>query len=240
MLYVVNPEKEAPMYRILVCDDEKDIVSALRIYLSNENYEVEEAYNGIQALEILKKKEIHLVILDIMMPQMDGIETLTNIRSRYNVPVILLSAKSEDEDIIAGLNAGADDYISKPFNPVEVIARVRSQLRRYMQLGGGSQKEKHIKIGGIELNDDEKSITVDNEPISLTPLEYDILCLLMKNAGKVFSPKEIYRIVWKEPPMGAENAVAVHIRHIREKIEIDPAQPRYLKVVWGKGYKFQT
>lgn len=227
------------MYRILVCDDEKDIVSALRIYLTSEGYQVEEACNGLEALEILKTKEIHLIILDIMMPEMDGIETLAAIRDCSNVPVILLSAKTEDEDKIKGLNAGADDYIAKPFNPVEVIARVRSQLRRYMQLGVANQN-KLIRIRGICLNDDEKSLTVDGEPVSLTPLEYDILCLLMKNAGKVFSPKEIYRIVWKETPMGAENAVAVHIRHIREKIEIDPAEPRYLKVVWGKGYKIQA
>jgi DNA-binding response OmpR family regulator len=228
------------MYQILVCDDEKDIVSALRIYLASEGYEVHEAYNGEEALDILKTKEIHLVILDIMMPKMDGIKALLAIRSCSNVPVILLSAKTEDEDKIMGLNAGADDYIAKPFNPVEVLARVRSQLRRYMQLGGGANQSKLIKIGGIMLNDDAKILTVDGEAVSLTPLEYDILCLLMKNAGKVFSPKEIYRIVWNETPMGAENAVAVHIRHIREKIEIDPAEPRYLKVVWGKGYKIQA
>ena len=225
------------MYRILICDDEKDIVSALRIYLTEANYETEAAYNGQQALDLLGQMEFHLVILDIMMPLKDGYETLQAIRAKSNVPVILLSAKSEDEDKILGLNAGADDYIIKPFNPVEVIARVRSQLRRYMQLGGGSQS-RLVKIGGITLDDDTKSVTVDGENAALTPLEYDILCLLMQNAGKVYSPKEIYRIVWQEAPMGAENAVAGHIRHIREKIEIDPAEPRYLKVVWGKGYKF--
>lgn len=228
------------MYRILVCDDEKDIVSALRIYLMDGGYEVETAANGLQALEMLEQQKFHLVILDLMMPQKDGIETLNAIRERSNVPVILLSAKSEDKDKILGLNLGADDYITKPFNPVEVLARVRSQLRRYMQLGGGAKQSSQISIGGVTIDDDSKSVTVDGDAVSLTPLEYDILCLLMQNAGKVYSPKEIYRIVWKEPPMGAENAVAVHIRHIREKIEIDPAEPRYLKVVWGKGYRFQA
>lgn len=228
------------MYRILVCDDEKDIVSALRIYLTEEGYTVEEAYNGQQALELLGQMDFHLVILDIMMPCKDGLETLKEIRKRWNVPVILLSAKSEDEDKIIGLNSGADDYITKPFNLSEVIARVKSQLRRYMQLGCSTSQTLQYTIGGITLDDDAKIVTVDGEKVSLTPLEYDILCLLMKNAGKVYSPKEIYRIVWNETPMGAENAVAVHIRHIREKIEIDPAEPRYLKVVWGKGYKIQN
>ena len=225
------------MYRILVCDDEKDIVSALKIYLSAPDYEVLEAYDGLQALELFGSQEIHLVLLDIMMPGMDGLAVMRAIRAESNVPVILLSARSEDEDKIQGLNLGADDYITKPFNPVEVQARVRSQLRRYMQLGGGGPRT--IKVGGIVLDDNAKAVTVDGERVSLTPLEYDILCLLMKNVGKVFSPKEIYRIVWDESPMGAENAVAVHIRHIREKIEINPAEPRYLKVVWGKGYKIQ-
>lgn len=228
------------MYRILICDDEKDIVSALRIYLSAEGYDVVCANNGQEVLNILQQQEIHLVILDIMMPQKDGYETLSDLRRWSNVPVILLSAKSEDLDKITGLNNGADDYVCKPFNPVELIARVRSQLRRYMQLGSAVQLPKTIKVGGLFLNDANKTVMVDDEPVSLTPLEYEILSLLMKNAGKVFSPKEIYRIVWNEPPMGAENAVAVHIRHIREKIEIDPAEPRYLKVVWGKGYKIHT
>ena len=227
------------MYRILICDDEKDIVSALRIYLTDGGYEVETASDGQQALDMLQQQEYHLVILDIMMPNKDGIETLNVIRQRSNVPVILLSAKSEDKDKILGLNNGADDYIGKPFNPVEVLARVRSQLRRYMQLGGSTLPSRQIRIGGIALDDDSKTVTVDGDPVSMTPLEYDILFLLMQNAGKVYSPKEIYRIVWKETPMGAENAVAVHIRHIREKIEINPAEPRYLKVVWGKGYRFQ-
>lgn len=228
------------MYKILLCDDDKDIVSALRIYLNAEGYQTICSYNGEECLAILQKQEIHLVILDIMMPQMDGIETLAEIRNFSNVPVIFLTAKSEDIDKIAGLNIGADDYITKPFNPVELIARVKSQLRRYMKLGGGSQNSKLIKIGGLTLDDTTKTIMMDNELVSLTPLEFEILSLLMKNAGKVYSPKEIYEIVWNQAPMGAENAVAVHIRHIREKIEIDPAEPRYLKVVWGKGYKIQT
>ena len=227
------------MYRILVCDDEKDIVSALRIYLSAEGYQVTETYDGKQLMEALAKEDYHLVILDIMLPQKDGIQVLSEIRARFNVPVILLSAKSENEDKIIGLNAGADDYITKPFHPEEVLARVKSQLRRYMELGGNGLQNRLIRIGGIRLDDNAKIVTVDGEPVALTPLEYDILRLLMKNAGKVYSPKEIYRLVWNENPMGAENAVAVHIRHIREKIEINPAEPRYLKVVWGKGYKIQ-
>ena len=228
------------MYRILVCDDEMDIVSALRIYLTEEGYLVREAFTGAEALDIIRTEEIHLVLLDVMMPGMDGFETMTEIRRISNVPVILVTAKSEEQDKVKGLNLGADDYITKPFNPPEVIARVNSQIRRYMRLGGGSGKSKLITVGGVSLDDNSKSVTVDGNPVSLTPLEYDILCLLMKNAGRVFSPKEIYRIVWNEAPMGAENAVAVHIRHIREKIEIDPAEPRYLKVVWGKGYKIQA
>ncbi|MBO4211749.1 MAG: response regulator transcription factor [Oscillospiraceae bacterium] len=228
------------MYKILICDDDKDIVSALRIYLNAEGYQTLCANNGDECLELMRNHEVNLVILDIMMPQKNGIETLSELRSYSNVPVIMLSAKSEDIDKISGLNIGADDYITKPFNPVELMARVKSQLRRYMKLGGGAQNSKLIKIGGLTLDDTTKSVMVDNELISLTPLEYEILSLLMKNAGKVFSPKEIYKIVWNETPMGAENAVAVHIRHIREKIEIDPAEPRYLKVVWGKGYKIQN
>ncbi len=228
------------MYQILVCDDDRDIVSAIRIYLNAENYQTICTYNGEECLEVLRSQKVHLVILDIMMPYKSGIETLAALRQWSNVPVILLSAKSEDVDKIIGLNTGADDYITKPFNPVELIARVKSQLRRYMQLGGGEQSGKVIKIGGLSLDDTTKSVMVDNELVSLTPLEYEILSLLMKNAGKVYSPKEIYKAVWNETPMGAENAVAVHIRHIREKIEIDPAEPRYLKVVWGKGYKIHT
>ena len=224
------------MYHILVCDDEKDIVSALTIYLSAEGYQVFPAYTGQQALEIVAAQEIHLVLLDIMMPGMDGITTMTRLREHYNLPIILLTAKSEDTDKILGLNVGADDYITKPFNPVELLARVKSQLRRYLQLGGAALTPSSITIGGIALDDEAKTVTVDGEAVSLTPLEYDILRLLMQNPGKVISPQEIYRRVWHEAP-AADNPVAVHVRHIREKIEINPAQPRYLKVVWGKGYK---
>lgn len=227
------------MYHILVCDDEKDIVSALRIYLTAEGYQVVEANTGREALEALEREEIHLVLLDIMMPEMDGLTAMSKLREQYNIPVILLTAKSEDTDKILGLNVGADDYVTKPFNPVEVLARVRSQLRRYFQLGGGSIRPAQICIGGIVLDDAAKTVTVDGEPLSLTPTEYDILHLLMQNAGTVFAPREIYRRVWREDPYGVENTVAVHIRHLREKIEINPAEPRYLKVVWGKGYKME-
>lgn len=225
------------MYSILVCDDEKDIVSALKIYLSSEEYTVFEAYNGQSALNILAKEDIHLVLLDIMMPGMDGIETLTRLRQVSNVPVILLTAKSEDTDKILGLDVGADDYITKPFNPVEVKARVKSQLRRYLQLGGGTMKPKTMRIGGVEMDDQAKTVTVDGAVVELTPKEYDILRLLMQHPDTVYSPKEIYRTVWEELPLNADNAIAVHIRHIREKIEINPSEPRYLQVVWGKGYK---
>lgn len=225
------------MYSILVCDDEKDIVSALKIYLSSEEYTVFEAYNGESALNILAKEDIHLVLLDIMMPGMDGIETLTRLRQVSNVPVILLTAKSEDTDKILGLDVGADDYITKPFNPVEVKARVKSQLRRYLQLGGGTMKPKTMRIGGVEMDDQAKTVTVDGAVVELTPKEYDILRLLMQHPDTVYSPKEIYRTVWEELPLNADNAIAVHIRHIREKIEINPSEPRYLQVVWGKGYK---
>lgn len=227
------------MYHVLVCDDEKDIVSALRIYLTAEGYRVFEAYTGQEALRILEREEIHLLLLDVMMPQMDGLTAMTKLREYSNIPVILLTAKSEDTDKILGLNIGADDYITKPFNPVELLARVRSQLRRYLQLGGGSIRQTQILIGGIALDDEAKTVTLDGEPVLLTPREYDILKLLMRSAGTVFSPKEIYRRVWGEEPFGAENAVAVHIRHLREKLEINPADPRYLKVVWGKGYKME-
>ena len=227
------------MYHVLVCDDEKDIVSALRIYLTAEGYRVFEAYTGQEALRILEREEIHLLLLDVMMPQMDGLTAMTKLREYSNIPVILLTAKSEDTDKILGLNIGADDYITKPFNPVELLARVRSQLRRYLQLGGGSVRQTQILIGGIALDDEAKTVTLDGEPVLLTPREYDILKLLMRSAGTVFSPKEIYRRVWGEEPFGAENAVAVHIRHLREKLEINPADPRYLKVVWGKGYKME-
>lgn len=227
------------MYNILICDDEPDIVSALKIYLASEGYTIHEAYNGMEAIEIMQKEEIHLVLMDIMMPVMDGIQTMVKIRENSNVPVIFLTAKSEDNDKVLGLMVGADDYITKPFNPVEVQARVKSQLRRYMQLGGGNMAKTTMTIGGIELNDAEKTVTLDGEAISLTPTEYDILKLFMEHPGTVFSPKDIYRKVWKGAPFGAESTVAVHIRHLREKLEYDPANPRYLKVVWGQGYKME-
>ena len=228
------------MYNVLVCDDEKDIVSALKIYLVADGYRVFEAYNGNEALEILKKEDIHLVLMDIMMPEMDGITAMMKIREISNVPVILLTAKSEDTDKVLGLNVGADDYITKPFNPVELLARVRSQLRRYMQLGGTVAKKERFAIGGIELDDVTKEVTLDGEPVALTRTEYDILKLLMEQPGRVFSPREIYEAVWKDISVGTENTVAVHIRHLREKIEYDPAEPRYLKVVWGRGYKMEA
>ena len=227
------------MYNILVCDDERDIVSALRIYLAAENYNVVEAFSGAEALKIADREDIHLILMDIMMPEMDGITAMIKLRETSNVPVILLTAKSEDTDKILGLNVGADDYITKPFNPVELLARVRSQLRRYLTLGGGTVQSTRLSIGGIVLDDDAKEVTVDGEAVSLTPREYDILRLLMQSPDKVFSPKDIYRKVWQENPIGVENTVAVHIRHLREKIEINPAEPRYLKVVWGKGYKME-
>ena len=228
------------MYTVLVCDDERDIVSALKIYLTGADYRVLEAYNGEEALTLIGSESVQLVLLDIMMPRMDGITAMARIREKTNVPVILLTAKTEDTDKVLGLNVGADDYITKPFNPAEVLARVKSQIRRYMQLGGGAAEKTVLKNGGVELDDEAKSVTLDGEPVTLTPREYDILRYLMKNPGKVFSPREIYRAVWEDEPLGAENAVAVHIRHIREKIEIDPANPRYLTVVWGKGYKMEA
>lgn len=229
------------MYNILVCDDEKDIVSALKIYLTADGYQVYEAYNGKQAVDILNKEAIHLVLMDIMMPEMNGISAMIKIRETSNVPVILLTAKSEDTDKVLGLTVGADDYVTKPFNPVELQARVKSQLRRYMQLGDGKIKEEKdvLCIGGIEMNDRTKEVTLDGEAVSLTRTEYDILKLLMQNPGKVYSPNEIYEHVWKDNPYGTENTVAVHIRHLREKVEYNPAEPRYLKVVWGRGYKME-
>lgn len=230
------------MYKILVCDDEKDIVSALKIYLSAENYEVREAYNGMEAVRLVKEEEFHLILLDIMMPVMDGIRALEQIRKFSNVPVILLTAKSEEIDMILGLNVGADDYITKPFRPIELLARVKAQIRRYMMLGGsgvsGGDEKKFLRSGGIELDDSSKMVTVEGEVISLTPTEYAMLKLFMENPGKVFSPSEIYQIVWNESFTGSDRTVPVHIRHLREKIEINPASPRYLKVVWGQGYKF--
>lgn len=228
------------MNTILVCDDERDIVAALKIYLEADGYRVLTASNGREALETVRNETVQLVLLDIMMPGMDGITAMSQLRAFSNVPVILLTAKSEDSDKILGLNVGADDYITKPFNPVEVLARVRSQLRRYLQLGGTAPAPAVLKIGGVELDDRAKTVSVDGESVSLTPKEYDILHFLMQNPGRVFSPSEIYRQVWDELPLNADNALAVHIRHIREKIEISPADPRYLKVVWGKGYKMEV
>lgn len=227
------------MYNILICDDEKDIVNALKIYLNDTNYQLFEAYTGKEALEITEKENIHLILLDIMMPEMDGITAMAKMREFSNVPIILLTAKSEDTDKVLGLNVGADDYVTKPFNPVELLARVKSQLRRYIQLGGANVTPEVLMIGGIALNDKTKIVTVDGEKISLTPKEYDILKLFMENPGRVMSPKEIYRQVWKEAPFGTDNTVAVHIRHLREKIEINPTEPRYLKVVFGQGYKLE-
>lgn len=227
------------MYNILICDDEKDIVSALKIYLSSESYNTYEAYTGEEALQVIKNTDIHLVLMDIMMPVMDGLAAMVKIRELKNIPVILLTAKGEDTDKILGLNIGADDYITKPFNPVEVLARVKSQLRRYMQLGGGAIKSQNLSIGGIELDDKTKIVTTDGDIINLTPTEYDILKLFMENPGEVFSPKKIYNRVWNETSFGSESTVAVHIRHLREKIEINPSEPRYLKVVWGQGYKME-
>ncbi len=227
------------MANILICDDEKDIVNALKIYLSDPDYTLFEAYDGEEALRILQENDIQLILLDIMMPKLDGISALARIREISNVPVILLTAKSEDSDKILGLNVGADDYVTKPFNPLEVTARVRSQLRRFLKLGSGMQQPEVLRIGGIELDDKAKKVLLDGEEISLTPKEFEILKLLMAEPGRVFSPKEIYREIWKERPIGSDNTVAVHIRHLREKIEIDPADPRYIKVVFGQGYKME-
>ncbi len=227
------------MYNILICDDEKDIVSAIKIYLTAEGYNTFCAYNGNEAIRFIEENEIHLVLMDIMMPEMDGISAMIKIREFSNVPVILLTAKSEDTDKILGLNVGADDYITKPFNPVELIARVRSQLRRFVSLGGKKSESSNLIIGNIELDDKSKTVKVDGEEVSLTPTEFEILKLLMTNAGTVLSPKEIYRKVWNDEAYGAEGTVAVHIRHLREKIEINPAEPRYLKVVWAHGYKIE-
>ena len=227
------------MYNILICDDEKDIVSALKIYLTGEGYGLYEAYDGKEALEVIKNNEIHLVLMDIMMPNMDGIEAVSKIREICNIPVIFLTAKGEDTDKILGLNIGADDYVTKPFNPVELLARVKSQLRRYMQLGAAPVKKNILKIGDIELDDMAKEVIMMGEKVNLTPKEYGILKFLMENPGRVFSPVEIYNKVWDDTAFGAEGTVAVHIRHLREKTEINPEQPRHLKVVWGQGYKIE-
>ena len=226
------------MYQILLCDDEKDIVTALEIYLRNDDYKIFKAYNGADALKILTEEEIHLVLLDIMMPHMDGIAALTKLREFSNVPVILLTAKSEDIDKVLGLTVGADDYITKPFNPIELQARVKSQLRRYMQLGGGKTQSDVYSVGGIVLNPITKEVTLDSDPIALTRIEYNILLFLMQHVGQSFTPREIYQNVWHDNAYGEESTVAVHIRHLREKIEYNPAEPRYLKAVWGRGYKW--
>lgn len=228
------------MTKILVCDDEEDIVSALKIYLSAEGYEVIPAYSGDEALQRMRETQVDLVLMDIMMPGMDGLTAVSKLREFSNVPVLFLTAKSEDTDLILGLNVGADDYITKPFKPMEVLARVRSHLRRYTMLGGAVKQERVYRVGGITLDDDAKAVTLDGDSVNLTPLEYSLLLFLMQNPGKVFSSRELYRQVWDETPMGSENAVAVHIRHLREKLEIDPANPRYIQVVWGHGYKLEA
>ena len=227
------------MYNILICDDEQDIVNALKIYLAGGDYCLFEASNGREALEVVEKNDIHLILMDIMMPQLDGIAATAKLREKSNVPIILLTAKSESSDKVLGLNIGADDYITKPFDPVEVLARVKSQLRRFLQLGAAVKAPSVISVGGIELDHDAKRVTLDGEPVALTPKEYDILYYLMQHPGKVYTPAELYSAVWNEAPVGIDNTVAVHIRHLREKLEIDPSNPRYLKVVWGKGYKLE-
>ena len=229
------------MYNILVCDDDKEIVDAIEIYLTQEGYRIYKGYDGMQALEILEKEEIHLLIIDIMMPKLDGIRATLKIREEHSIPIIILSAKSEDTDKILGLNVGADDYVSKPFNPLELVARVKSQLRRYTMLGGQvpAPAPETYTIDGLTIDDTRKEVLVDGEVVKLTPIEYNILLFLTKNAGRVFSIEQIYESIWNETAIHADNTVAVHIRHIREKIEINPKEPRYLKVVWGVGYKIE-
>ena len=226
------------MANILVCDDDKEIVDAIEIYLMNEGYRIFKAYDGEQAIGIIKSQEIHLLIMDVMMPKLDGIHATLKIREYSSIPIIILSAKSEDSDKILGLNIGADDYVTKPFNPLELIARVKSNLRRYTSLGSlNTDNHAVFNVGGLSINDETKEVTVDGEPVKLTPIEYNILLLLVKNQGRVFSIDQIYENIWNEDAIGVDNTVAVHIRHIREKIEINPKEPRYLKVVWGVGYK---
>ena len=227
------------MYRILICDDQKDIVNALKIYLTPEGYDLYEAYNGQEAVELCRKTPMDLILLDVMMPVMDGVTAKAKIREFSNAPIILLTAKSETEDKVLGLNVGADDYITKSFVPVEVLARIRSQLRRYSRMDSRTEDKETLTIGGISLDDRTKSVTVEGEPVSLTPTEYSILHLLMSNPGKVYSTKALYEAVWQEAALGSEGSVAVHIRHLREKIEINPSEPRYLKVMWGQGYKLE-
>ena len=228
------------MHTILICDDDKDIVSALKIYLTSEGYNTVETYNGEETLAAVQQGGIDLILMDVMMPKLDGIRATAKLREEGNIPIILLTAKSEDSDKVLGLNIGADDYITKPFNPIEVIARVKSQLRRYTTLGGKVQTEGNVlRNGALMMDDDAKQGTVDGEIVTLTPIEYNILRLLLKNPGRVYSTVQIYELVWNDPAVGSENTVAVHIRHLREKIEIDPANPRYIKVVWGLGYKME-
>ena len=228
------------MQTILVCDDDKEIVEAIEIYLQQEGYSVIKAYDGEQALQLLKENEVHLLIIDVMMPKLDGIRATLKIREESSIPIIILSAKTEDSDKILGLNVGADDYLGKPFNPLELVARVKSQLRRYTLLGNAKEQSDAVfEVGGLSINDDLKEVTVDGEVVKLTPIEYNILLLLVKNQGKVFSINQIYENILNEDAIGADNTVAVHIRHIREKIEINPKEPRYLKVVWGVGYKIE-
>ena len=229
------------MKTIMVCDDDRSIVESLEIYLQQEGYNVIKAYDGVQALNLMKQNDVHLIIMDVMMPKLDGIRATLRIREESNIPIIILSAKTEDADKILGLNVGADDYVSKPFNPLELVARVNSQIRRFTKLGNVAEEEQqHVYCaGGLMMNDDLKEVTVDDNPVKLTPIEYNILLLLVKNQGKVFSINQIYESIWNEEAIGADNTVAVHIRHIREKIEINPKEPRYLKVVWGIGYKIE-
>ena len=228
------------MPTILVCDDDKQIVEAINIYLTGEGFNVIKAYDGYEALELLEKNEVNLMIVDVMMPGLDGIRTTLKVRETSSIPIIILSAKSEDTDKILGLNIGADDYITKPFNPLELVARVKSQLRRYTKLGNlNTDNNAVFRAGGLVINDETKEVTVDGEPVKLTPIEYNILLLLVRNQGRVFSINQIYESIWEEEAIGADNTVAVHIRHIREKIEINPKEPRYLKVVWGVGYKIE-
>ena len=227
------------MHNILICDDDLDIVKALRIYLSAGDYRLFEAYTGQEAIDLVRRKEIHLILMDIMMPVLDGISATEVLRRESNIPIILLTAKSESSDKVLGLTVGADDYITKPFDPMEVLARVRSQLRRYTMLGGAAPKPAALQVGGILLDDETKQVTLDGDPVSLTPIEYDLLHFLLKNPGKVYSSKELYESVWHESALGSEGVVAVHIRHLREKLEITPSDPRYLKVVWGRGYKLE-
>ncbi len=228
------------MQTILVCDDDREIVEAIDIYLQQEGYNVLKAYDGEEAIRLLKENEVHLLIMDVMMPRLDGIRATLKIREESSIPIIILSAKTEDSDKILGLNVGADDYLGKPFNPLELVARVKSQLRRYTMLGNAAEKSDAVyEVGGLSINDDLKEVTVDGEVVKLTPIEYNILLLLVKNQGKVFSINQIYENIWNEDAIGADNTVAVHIRHIREKIEINPKEPRYLKVVWGVGYKIE-